>query len=65
MNDMDKKEKKYEPPMMQVFRFDNTEKILTSSGTPGGPGTDPTTPPYDYAANALNQLFGGTNTTIE
>lgn len=56
---MEEKEKKYEPPMMQVFRFDDTEKILTDSGIVA----DPSTP--DYAANALNQLFGGTNTTIE
>lgn len=57
---MEEKEKKYEPPMMQVFRFDDTEKILTASGTPGG-----SEPLPNYAANALNQLFGGTNTTIE
>ena len=56
---MEEKEKKYEPPMMQVFRFDDTEKILTASGI----AADPSTP--NYAANALNQLFGGTNTTIE
>ena len=67
MNDMDKKEKKYEPPMMQVFRFDNTEKILTSSGVAGpGAGTTPTPDPTaEYAANALNDFMGGTNTTIE
>lgn len=57
---MEEKEKKYEPPMMQVFRFDDTEKILTDSGNPSTP---PSTP--DYAANALNQLMGGINTTIE
>lgn len=59
---MEEKKKKYEPPMMQVFRFDDTEKILTESG-----GTNPpaSTPTPDYAANALNQLMGGTNTTIE
>lgn len=64
MNDMEKKEKKYEPPMMQIFRFDDTEKILTESSGSGGitPTPDPTA---EYAANALNQLFGGTNTTIE
>ena len=55
---MEEKEKKYEPPMMQVFRFDDTEKILTASG-----GTNTPTP--DFAANALNEFFGGTNTTIE
>lgn len=60
---MEEKEKKYEPPMMQVFRFDDTEKILTDSGNPSTPPSTPDTP--NYAANALNQLFGGTNTTIE
>lgn len=60
---MEEKEKKYEPPMMQVFRFDDTEKILTESGGPNPPTPD--TPVSEYAANALNQLFGGTNTTIE
>lgn len=57
---MEEKEKKYEPPMMQVFRFDDTEKILTASGD-----VNPPTPVSEYAANALNELFGGTNTTIE
>ena len=59
---MEEKEKKYEPPMMQVFRFDDTEKILTASG-----GTNPPapTPTPDFAANALNDFMGGTNTTIE
>ena len=59
---MEEKEKKYEPPMMQIFRFDDTEKILTASSGPSAPTPTPTP---NYAANALNQLFGGTNTTIE
>ena len=58
---MEEKEKKYEPPMMQVFRFDDTEKILTASG---GSSSAPTPTP-DFAANALNKFMGGTNTTIE
>lgn len=62
---MEEKEKKYEPPMMQVFRFDDTEKILTASGGVDGPSTPPSTPVGDYAANALNKFMGGTNTTIE
>ena len=45
----------YEPLKMKVYRFDDNNLILTASGEP--------TP--DYAANALNQLMGGTNTTIE
>lgn len=57
---MEEKEKKYEPPMMQVFRFDDTEKILTASGD-----VIPSEPTPNFAANALNELFGGTNTTIE
>ena len=57
---MEEKEKKYEPPMMQVFRFDDTEKILTASG-----GGYPPEPTPNFAANALNEFFGGTNTTIE
>lgn len=46
--------------MMQVFRFDDTEKILTASGD-----VIPSEPTPNFAANALNELFGGTNTTIE
>lgn len=50
--------------MMQVFRFDDTEKILTASGdvVPSEPTPTPTP---NYAANALNEFMGGTNTTIE
>ena len=61
---MEEKEKKYEPPMMKVFRFDDTEKILTASGdvVPSEPTPTPTP---NYAANALNEFMGGTNTTIE
>ena len=47
----------YEPPKAKVYRFDENDQILTASG-------ETTTAP-EYAANALNQLFGGTNTTIE
>lgn len=42
----------YEPPKATIYRFDENDRILTASGG-------------DYAANALNQLMGGTNTTIE
>ena len=45
----------YEPPKATIYRFDENDRILTASG-----GDTP-----DYAANALNALFGGTNTTIE
>ena len=44
----------YEPPKAAIYRFDENDRILTASGGPP-----------DYAANALNELFGGTNTTIE
>ena len=50
--------------MMQVFRFDDTEKILTASSGDITPPT-PDTPVSEYAANALNEFMGGTNTTIE
>lgn len=63
---MNKSGKAYEPPMAKVYRFDDNEQILTaSSGTgAGGGGTTPE-PTADYAARALNELMGGTNTTIE
>ena len=49
----------YEAPKAKVYRFDENDQILTASG-------DVTSEPTpNYAANALNQLFGGTNTTIE
>lgn len=57
----------YEPPMAKVYRFDENDRILTESGgvSGGGGSSDPTTPHVDYAARALNELLGGTNTTIE
>lgn len=48
----------YEPPKATIYRFDENDRILTTSG-----GPEP--PTANYAANALNALFGGTNTTIE
>lgn len=45
----------YEPPKAKIFRFDDNDRILTESGIPIS----------DFAANALNKYFGGTNTTIE
>ena len=48
----------YEPPKATIYRFDENDRILTASG-----GLETLT--ADYAANALNQLMGGTNTTIE
>ena len=72
---MKKDIKKYEPPSMKVYRFTDQDKVLTGSGgvsDPGGSGSSgegggspEPTPSPNYAANALNQLFGGTNTTIE
>ena len=49
----------YEPPKATIYRFDENDRILTASSG------EPVTPTPDYAANALNALFGGTNTTIE
>ena len=60
---MNKNERVYEPPKAKIYRFDDNDQILTASGTMG-----PTTPPEptpNYAANALNEFMGGTNTTIE
>ena len=48
----------YEPPKATIYRFDENDRILTASG-------ETEIPTANYAANALNQLFGGTNTTIE
>lgn len=50
----------YEAPKAKVYRFDENDQILTASGSSAEPS-----PTSEYAANALNQLFGGTNTTIE
>ena len=64
---MSKNGKVYEPPKMKVYQFDDNDQILTASGGAGGTPTPTPTPDptAEYAANALNQLFGGTNTTIE
>lgn len=48
----------YEPPKATIYRFDENDRILTDSG-------GPVTPTPNYAANALNEFMGGTNTTIE
>ena len=67
---MDKNRRAYEPPKMKIYQFDDNDQILTASGGANEPGVmpspDPTQPPTpNYAANALNKLMGGTNTTIE
>lgn len=58
---MNKNMGSYEPPKMKIYRFDHNDQILTASGgmiqTPD--------PNANYAANALNELLDGTNTTIE
>lgn len=62
---MNRKRLEYEPPKTKIYRFDDNDRILTESG---GENTDPTPTPEptpDFAANALNEFFGGTNTTIE
>lgn len=51
----------YEPPKMKIYQFDDNDLLLTASGTP----TPAPAVQADYAADALNELFGGTNTTIE
>ena len=65
---MNKAKKPYEPPRLKIYQFDDNDQILTESGGINGPGstTTPTPDPTpDYAANALNEFMGGTNTTIE
>lgn len=52
----------YEPPKMKIYQFDDNDLILTDSGGPTPPAP---TVKADYAANALNELMGGTNTTME
>ena len=59
---MNKAKKTYEPPRLKIYQFDDNDQILTESGGINPP--DPT-PTSNYAANALNKLMGGTNTTIE
>ena len=61
---MNKNERAYEPPKAKIYRFDDNDRILTDSNVPGGGGSA-TEPTAEYAANALNKFFGGTNTTIE
>ena len=55
---MDRNGREYEAPKMRAYRFDDDDLILTVSG-------EPVPPIPEYAANALNQLFSGTNTTYE
>ena len=62
---MKKNGKAYEPPKATAYRFDDNEQILTDSNGPGGGGSPTPSPTAEYAANALNQLMGGTNTTFE
>ena len=64
---MKKDIKKYEPPSMKVYCFTDQDKVLTDSGgTVQPPDPDkPVSQPSDYAARALNDFMGGTNTTIE
>ena len=65
---MSKNGKVYEPPKAKVYQFDDNDQILTDSNGISGGGGGPTPTPVptpEYAANALNELFGGTNTTIE
>ena len=59
---MEKNENTYEPPKAKVYQFDDNDRILTESG---GGGDVPPEPTGEFAANALNEFMGGTNTTIE
>lgn len=62
---MNKNGKAYEPPKMKIYQFDDNDQILTASSTGGTNPPSPTEPTADYAARALNDFMGGTNTTIE
>ena len=65
---MTKNSMAYEPPKAKVYRFDENDQILTASGSPGTGGGGSTTDPIptpEYAARALNDFMGGTNTTME
>ena len=62
---MNQKEMAYEPPKAKIYRFDDNDRILTASNGTSGGGSSSIDPTADYAANALNQLMEGTNTTIE
>lgn len=53
---MERNSKIYEPPTAKVYRFADTEQVLTASSQPKR---------GDYAANALNELMGVPTTTIE
>lgn len=55
---MDQNRKAYEAPTVKVYQFDENDLILTASG-------NPITVVANYAANALNEFLGGSNTTIE
>lgn len=54
---MNREQLAYEPPKTRIYRFDDNDRILTESGIVESTA--------EYATNALNELFGGTNTTIE
>lgn len=54
---MNKAKKPYEPPRLKIYQFDDNDQILTASGN--------VTLTPDYAARALNDFMGETNTTIE
>ena len=54
---MNREQLAYEPPKTKIYRFDDNDRILTESGI--------VEPIAEYAANALNQFMGGTNTTTE
>lgn len=54
---MDQNAMDYEKPIVKIYEFDENEMILTSSSV--------VQEVEDYAADALNALFGGINTTKE
>lgn len=55
---MNKNKLQYEPPKTIIYRFDESDRILTESG-------EVVKPVSDFSASALNRYFGGKNTTLE
>ena len=55
---MNNYELNYEPPKTKIYRFDDNDRVLTES-------SNPELPISVYAAEALGDFMGGTNTTVE
>lgn len=58
---MSKNKFAYESPKINIYEFDNNDRILTESGG----FNPPITLDGDFAAASLNDFLGGLNTTVE